>query len=398
MEKTETKVETAEVKATLTPEEKAFLIVSFNSYAVENYPDLKLLYPCFIGRAGSGKSSRALHLAKKLNKSLRILILSQLLPEDVGGIPYVKEGITFYSIPEWVKYDLVFFDELDKARESKLSVILSILTERKIHGVDIKSQFIFGAQESINGASFLDRLSESDEVYEALSRRLIIIPCYIEDAFKHIAAKYNVQIKIPEDEITKKMKEFRLPLKFPPILEYIICFARFLVQKFQAEMKKEDDAIEKAKSVLKDIFYYIESIEELTENIFSPETFEDEMISYYKRLIKNPKQAPLALLSKAITTIPHMVSASEFWKAFSYLYHKFSVDERKRLFEDLYNKLSETLELTTDDEIENARWFIASWAVLAQKLQSSKEIEWIYQKVKEYLPQEVSQIEEVIEQ
>jgi len=381
----------------LSPEEKAELILEFNTYAVENYPDIKLLYPCFIGRAGSGKSSRALHLAKKLNKSLRILILSQLLPEDVGGIPFVDrgQGITYYTLPEWINYELIFFDEIDKARESKLAVILSILSERRLHGKEIEGQFIFGAQESINGSSFLDRLLEAEEIYEALARRLIIIPCYIEDAFRYVSEKFKIKINIPEDEITKKMKSFKMSLKFPPILEYIILFSKWVLQK-KLQENNEQEAIEKTKVILTEIFYYIDGIEQITEQIFAPETFEEEMIAYYKRALKNPKQAPLAVLSKALTCIPHMVSGEEFWKAFAYLYYKFSIDERKKLFEELYNKLSETLELTTDDEITNARWFVASWAVLGKKLQPSKEIEWIYEKVNEYLPEEISKIEEVL--
>jgi len=393
---------TAEEK--LTAEEKAQLILLFNEYILKNQLEIKLMYPCFIGRAGSGKSSRGLKIANKLKKSIRILILSQLLPEDIGGIPFVqkKQKQTVYTLPEWFNFDLIFVDELDKAKESKIAPILSILTERTLHSVPLSpsTQFIFAAQEREN--SFLDRIIEGDEVYDALARRLIFIPCFIEDSFEHIFQKYNISIKIKEDETSKKLRNFRMPLQHPPILEYIILFARWLITYFFQE--DYESSILKAKNIIINIFYYIEGIENIVEAIFNSGICEEERISFFKRVIQNPKRFPLTLVSQALSTIPHLLSAKQFYQTLSYLYFNFSADERQRLFEELYKTLLETRELTTDDEFENSKWFIASWVALAKNLPpgevfvKKEDIEKIYAVVCEYFPKEVAEIEKVLKE
>jgi len=131
--------------------------------------------------------------------------------------------------------------------------------------------------------------------------------------------------------------------------------------------------------------------------LYDTELEEDELEAYYRRIVNNPNNYPLDAVANALTTIPNKLTAKEFYRTFAYLYSKFSIDERKKLFENLYNSLSQTLELTVDDELENARWFIVVWSVLAKKMQNSKEIEQIYSTVREYFPDEIKDAEKFIE-
>ena len=396
------KVETKVSQINLKPEEKVLLLFEFLIYNDQQPPAKRItpMWPCFVGEASSGKSERAFEIAKSVSKDLGLVIIDQLLPEDIGGIPTpdVKARKTIYTIPEWTDYQLVFFDELDKAKESKLAPILSILTQRMLHNQKLNALFLLAAQLEEGEFNFLERLQMPSEVWKALQRRIILIPTPIELAQERELKRWGIRkFKPVESPITKMLMEFRLPLYYPSVIGFICGFTKWLFSRELEKSNSIEEAKERAKAISLNIFYYYERVEELlNELLYDTEIQEDELEAFYRRIVNNPQNYPLDAVANALTTIPNRLTAREFYRTFGYLYLRFSVDERKKLFENLYSSLSEKLELTTNDEYENARWFIVCWTVLAKKMQNSEEITQIYNTVREYFPEEIEETEEFI--
>ncbi len=335
-------------------EEKLKLVIEINEKLKKK--GKQILHPLLVGGAGSGKSQRVL----KLFPNARIVILSQILPEDLMGLPYVEFGVTKWSFPEWLKYDVIFFDEIDKASQSKLSVILSILSELKLREYDLRDKvFVFGAQ-----SNFLDLLNdEEDSIYKALSRRLLIIPCFDSEAIEYINSKYNLKISI-ESEIDKKLKEFKLKDIRPAFLEYLI--------NFYLELKNIVITKEERQKVFKEIFYYVDQylLESIIEQLESFVVQEikinevEEKLFYLKKL----KGGSTVEKMVALIQLQKFLLAREFYRLLIEIYNNISIDEREKMFEQLFENVKQNEQFLYDDNIEEiAKYHILAAIILSQE-------------------------------
>jgi len=388
--------------------DKARLVLAFNrevlSGNVRN-SEIILLYPCFVGRASSGKSARARQLAKEMNMKLRTVILSQMLPEDIGGIPKVQDVVdklvTKYSIPEWMEYDLVLFDELDKARESKLAPILSVMSERVLHGYKVSAQIVFGAQVAENSMNFLDLIKSQTETYEALARRLLLIPTPIEEAWERLIQKHNLKrVQIPKDPLTEKLMSYRLPLIYPAVAEYVIEFTKWLYNNLshivESPPSEDTKRIEMVKKIAGDVFYYWEDVDVIIQDVLSPDTgiLESEKVALYERAIREPWNYPIDLVLRAVAYLSPQVKAKDFFLSFVWALARVSNDEANKLHEEIYNRVKETLNFTSDVEEEVAVWFLASWSALMIKIgrhEADSDIKVAVEIIKENFPDEVNE-------
>lgn len=148
------------------------------------------LWPCFIGRTGVGKSSRAKEISKKFGLPLIRFILSHTLPEDVGGILRVIEKKAEWILPNWAHEPVVlFFDEADKAHKECIAAILSIMTSHYIRDTRLHEDTII-----IVAMQPPEWRADDNETYSALSARLLWIPCSEQDAYKHWVGEYGLTV------------------------------------------------------------------------------------------------------------------------------------------------------------------------------------------------------------
>ena len=325
------------------------------------------MHPCLVGGAGSGKSSRVIQFAKNQNKSVRILILSQLLPEDIGGIPKIENDITKYTLPDWVESDIVFFDEVDKVlnQPHKLAPILSILSERKLHGKELENTFIFGAQVS-SDLRFLEYLNEQEETSEALSRRLLIIPCPYREAIEYLKERGMKRVKLNGREIDEKLMNFKLKSFLPPHYEYIYEFTREYVRMLPDYMfDKREERDEYVKSAILSIFYYLDqngvlcAVEDAL-GVEDDSRTEMENEVYHYEIVKNFKKYSIPQVYYSLARIQNKLSAKEFYTAFLYCYVNSSVDERSKFFQELYESVKQCEEFTNSHELVVIFWHIVA--------------------------------------
>jgi GTPase SAR1 family protein len=360
----------------------------------------QVMHPTLVGGAGSGKSSRVIQLAKNLNKTVRIVILSQLLPEDIGGIPKLQEDITKYTLPDWVESEIVFFDELDKVlnQPHKLSPILSILSERKLHGKELNNIFIFGAQVS-NDIRFLEYLNENEETSDALSRRLLIIPCPYKEAIEFLKNKGMKRIKLDGSEIDKKLMNFKLNSFLPPHYEYIYEFTREYTKMLPDYMfKNKEERDQYVKQVLEELFYYLNpegvlsAIEDALDSGDETRTEQEEQLYHYE-IVKNFKKYAIPQVYHSLATIQNKITAREFYTAFLYCYVNSSIDERSKFFRELYESVKEKEEFTNSTDIVVIFWHIvASLCYLKRK----NELPFDFEELPEVFKKKILEMEKEV--
>lgn len=96
-----------------------------------------------VGRHGIGKSQCVEGFCADNNIHLEILMLSQNEVADLIGMPYEKDGVTYWSKPVWMqrmedanaqdKHCLLFLDELARAPLEVRQSALQLVLDRRIH-------------------------------------------------------------------------------------------------------------------------------------------------------------------------------------------------------------------------------------------------------------------------
>lgn len=130
-----------------------------------------------LGHAGWGKTSIIKKIAKEFGLSIITVYLDKALPEDLGGIPALKneEGgasSVTYAMPPWAAYMynammedegkkfLLFFDEMNQASGEVQNTLMPIILERTICGIEFNN-FVIGAAGNYKGENeYLTKLSD----------------------------------------------------------------------------------------------------------------------------------------------------------------------------------------------------------------------------------------------
>ncbi|MCD6551155.1 MoxR family ATPase [Thermotoga sp.] len=92
--------------------------------------------PLLVGHFGVGKTDIARDIARETNRKLIILVLSQMEPGDLIGLPARSEEKTVFLRPDWWPEDgntIVFLDEINRAHRSVRNAIMQLLVDRRIH-------------------------------------------------------------------------------------------------------------------------------------------------------------------------------------------------------------------------------------------------------------------------
>lgn len=101
---------------------------------------IKMMYAarvpvCMWGAPGIGKSSIALQVTQQMNVKFIDIRVAQMEPTDARGIPYVKEGRTFWATPEMFPSDgegIILLDELNRGPVGTQNAFLQLVRERRL--------------------------------------------------------------------------------------------------------------------------------------------------------------------------------------------------------------------------------------------------------------------------
>jgi len=367
--KKEIKIEDLELKRRIDKEhfapqnayEKMKLVIEINQKLMEK--EKQVLHPCLVGGSSSGKSSRVYQYGKKTQKEVFQINITEYLPEDIAGIPKVDSEITQYTLPEWVVSSIVFFDEIDKVitQQHKIAPLLTIMSDRRIRRKKLENIFIFAAQVA-EDIRFLEYLNEKEEYSEALSRRLLIIPCFYNEAVEYLRSQGMKRIKLDGQEIDKKIREWKLKHFLPFHYEYIYEFTQEytkMLPDYGFENKEERDTY--VKEVILNLFYYLDrngvanAIDDALDIGDETRTESEEEIYHYE-IVKNFRKFSIPQVYYSLAHIQNKLTAKEFYTTFLYCYVNSSVDERAKFFQALYNSVKEKEEFTSSHEIVVIFW------------------------------------------
>jgi hypothetical protein len=377
-------------------EDKLSLIFRVNKFVEETAKirkskKLQPLIPLLVGDSGVGKSTRVLELLGE--EEVRIVILSLLLPEDVGGYPRPddEEMIMKFYLPDWVKYKYIFFDEIDKATKNKISTVLSAITERKVHGYSLKDKvFVFGAQPSI--LAYLD--DPQNDTYWAFSQRCVIIPVLSEEAYEYVNREHGWDLKIMAIR-DKEIVEFRM--KNPPsprVLNYIGYFMEYLLfsdDPILGEVKNIEEKVNRVIEIVSEMFYYyplpFEAMVKQNVSRYEKVSYEEKLVAITEKIKAGPVEAMMVLPQAAI-----MFEAVPFFAAFTAVFERISQDEKQKVMEGIYNEVAAAGEFTKSEVVDVARAFLISVAYL---LEDQKDKEELFKRIKSSFPKTLKEFEKV---
>ncbi len=92
--------------------------------------------PLVWGHFGVGKTDLAKQIAKKYGKELIILVISQMEPGDLIGLPSRDVDRTTFLKPDWwPEHDevIIMIDEINRAHKSIRNAIMQLLIDKRIH-------------------------------------------------------------------------------------------------------------------------------------------------------------------------------------------------------------------------------------------------------------------------
>jgi hypothetical protein len=377
----------------ITPEDKLSLVFRANAYIEEiarkTGKNLQTLIPFLVGDSGVGKSTRVIDALGEDNT--RIVILSLLLPEDVGGYPRPDDAemIMKFYLPDWIKYKHIFFDEVDKASKSKIATVLSAITERKIHGYPLKDRvFVFAAQPSI--LAYLD--DPQNDTYWAFSQRCILIPVMSEEAYEYVNKEHGWDLKIvsPRDKEIAEFKMVNPPS--PRVLRYIGYFMEYLLYQYDpliGEVKNMEERIARVIEIVSEMFYYyqlpFEAMVRQKVSKYESISQEEKIVAINEKIKAGPVEAMMVLPQAAVT-----FEAIPFFAAFTAVFEKISQDEKQKVMEGIYNEVAAAGEFTKSEVVDVARAFLISVAYL---LEDRKDKDELFKRIKASFPRTLKQFE-----
>lgn len=92
--------------------------------------------PLLVGHFGVGKTDLIREIANETNRKLIILVLSQMEPGDLIGLPSRENNKTVFLAPDWWPEDgncILFLDEINRSHRSIRNAIMQLLIDKRIH-------------------------------------------------------------------------------------------------------------------------------------------------------------------------------------------------------------------------------------------------------------------------
>ncbi len=92
--------------------------------------------PLLVGHFGVGKTDLVREIAQETGRDLVILILSQMEPGDLIGLPARGEDRTVFLKPDWwpeKDETILLLDEINRAHRSIRNAIMQLLIDKRIH-------------------------------------------------------------------------------------------------------------------------------------------------------------------------------------------------------------------------------------------------------------------------
>ena len=124
--------------------------------------------PMLVGEAGIGKTEVIKELSHETSRQLHIVVLSQMEPGDLLGLPFIDGGATRYSPPDWLPKtgkSIIFFDEINRAHRLLRAAVMELLIDKRIHSHVLPEEtWVVGAVNPSN---------ENYEVYEIIDLAFI---------------------------------------------------------------------------------------------------------------------------------------------------------------------------------------------------------------------------------
>ena len=198
-------------------ENVALEILKYNATLPNNEA---VLWPCFVGTTGTGKTARSSALATNLQRTLHTLLLGTMMPEDISGLPRIMGKTAEWILPTWAMEEgkkLIFLDEIDKAKPDHWATILTLLTSRRLRDREVDACFLAACQPVDRGVWLCD------ETGKALSARLVFLPVYPD--VQWIAKKHS----ITAPTFLSGRKDLDMPVLDEPSprqLDWLVGFAR----------------------------------------------------------------------------------------------------------------------------------------------------------------------------
>ncbi|SHH16086.1 AAA family ATPase [Thermosipho atlanticus] len=92
--------------------------------------------PLLVGHFGVGKTDLMREIANETNRKLVILVLSQMEPGDLIGLPSRENNKTVFLAPDWWPDNenyIIFLDEINRSHRSIRNAIMQLLIDKRIH-------------------------------------------------------------------------------------------------------------------------------------------------------------------------------------------------------------------------------------------------------------------------
>jgi len=103
--------------------------------------------PLLVGEAGIGKTTMIYDIAVELGLPLVDLPVQLMNPEDLLGLPLIKDGKTEFTLPAWFpsRPSVIFLDEINRASSRIRGALLKLLYEKTVAGVRLPQGTLLAA-------------------------------------------------------------------------------------------------------------------------------------------------------------------------------------------------------------------------------------------------------------
>lgn len=163
------------------------------------------------GKSGWGKSEMIQQVAQEEGLELIDFRLSEVLPEDIVGVPKVKDEYYEYVPPKWLydvisnpdKQYLLFLDEITQGTPEVLNICYKIFDKvTKVGNYELKNVAVVGATNYSNESNYLSELPEP------LKKRACMLELEhnVERAEKYLMGKYKFKDQALEFPISEAIK------------------------------------------------------------------------------------------------------------------------------------------------------------------------------------------------